>query len=82
LGKSCTCACNGAHGTENCASAQSHGGFACADKLLAKTGLGRLRFSAWDDCAWNLVSGFATGLNYGLRQTACCIHVTSFVSVT
>jgi hypothetical protein len=49
--------------------------------LLAKTGLGRLRFGAGNNRTGDLVSSFATGLHYGLGQTACCIHVASFVGI-
>jgi hypothetical protein len=50
----------------NAARANGQGGFASADELLAEAGLGRLRFGAWDDCAWDQVGGFATGLHHGL----------------
>ena len=34
LGKACTCACNGANGATECASAKSQSGFACTDDLI------------------------------------------------
>jgi hypothetical protein len=81
LGKACTCACNGANGATDCASAKSQGGFACANKLLANAGLWFLLKCRWYLRAWDLICGIPAGLNHCLGQSSGCVHVASFIGI-